>query len=278
MIFHDGKDAPESLLKVLQMLDEGIAKVLDVQFLDAATAATGNRALGVAQTKQSLTAIQGDADLIEQTINCQLIPKWLEHNTYRLSGPLEIKAPRLTEQFDIEETLDRVSQLVRHGVIKGGVEIDQWARKKLRAPEIPEDLFEKRQDQEREMAENPPVPPTPQDSQDKKQTEDEKDDDKLVELAETFSRAPRPSEHVVALDEISQFLTFSETKFLNRIRPILHDYFLASAISAGKSFPDISRVKLTPPAKIRTEARKVLKELVDFGFENVIREHRRSRS
>lgn len=122
------------ILDSIKMFGENIGKALNVQFMDAATADTGNRAAVIAQIKQMLGSLEEVLKEIKYIFNSQFLPWWLYLNTYQPKGKIELTTSKLTKQFDVEEIIRSASMAVTSGLMVKGETTDEWTRDQMGIP------------------------------------------------------------------------------------------------------------------------------------------------
>ena len=273
--------AAETLIETIRFTSEEIPKGFLAQFIDLKSAAIGSNSDSV--IRQLFVSLQPYADNICEVINGQWMPMGVGWN-YRTKEPLSLTVKPLTASFDRKDQIEFLEKMIPLGIAPVFREMRQQLLKEMGFPDPDWDKIEqeekaKQAQMQRDLgAINDKSKSNPDD-------EDPEEEMPVAKMAEPEyfgqwkpQRELRPFERYCSLAEINGFLESTEQRFTRTIDPFQREMVANAISSAQRVYPDSDRLTVSIPPKLITAATATLKEILDYGWNQVALEHQRARA
>lgn len=258
------------LIESLRLMLEEVPKCLLAQHIDLGTSSSGSRGVGDMMIQQLLSSNQVYGDHIANIHN---------KSTIRKIGALNWPIPKeelpmmevkeLNAMFDLTARAEILAKLIPIGAIPIYDDLQKRTLEEMGYP-IPDfDELRAIQAAKDKQAREAIAIDSGKPKKPNKEAMSES-------TTGPYWREMRPCEKYVALSEIEQILDKSEQMFAQIVSPALVEYFDRVVKSAKSAYPDLEQVKLDPPTSIKSDATKILRELLETGYDQIYQEKRRA--
>lgn len=274
----------DTLIRSIEFFSEEIPKGFLAQFIDLKSAAIGSNSDSM--IRQLFISLQPYADNICEVINGQWMPMGVGWN-FQTKEPLQLTVKPLTASFDRKDQIEFLEKMIPLGVAPIFREMREQLMKEMGFPDPDWNKIEREESLKKEQMQRNLGAINEGKAKQNSEEDPEEDPDEMpiAKMAEPEyfgqwkpMRPLRPSERYCSLAEINGFLESTEQRFARTIDPFQREMVDSALSSAERVYPDLERLTVSIPPKLITSATATLKEILDYGWNQVTLEHQRARA